>query len=92
MFRTALAAWIALTSIAAAADPLYVATLHILTTKGTYETSVIETTAGGVGFVECDLRKDAWWAEHGPMFEELVADLKTDGQQAGVEVTCERLD
>jgi hypothetical protein len=79
-----------LTPIPTQAANLYVAVFHLLTTKGTYEKNIIKTTEHGVAYKECMLRKDAWWAEMGPGFEAMKAQLAQKGQHTEFSLSCER--
>jgi len=75
---------------AQAAESSYRAVISVLTTKGTFTRDTIATTRAGVSRTECELRKDVWLEEHGPMFESAVAQLKAQGQRAAFTVECER--
>jgi hypothetical protein len=73
------------------AEEKFVAVLHLLTTKGTYEKNVITTTADGVSRMECELRREAWLKEFGPMFDMASAQLqKESGKSTAYKVVCEK--
>jgi hypothetical protein len=73
------------------AQEKFVAVLHLLTTKGTYEKNVITTTADGVSQMECELRREAWLKEFGPMFDMASAQLqKESGKSTAYKVVCEK--
>lgn len=71
------------------AESLFVAYVHVLTAKGTYEKLHILSTAQGVGRVECEMRKDAWLAEHKESIEYAKAEMAKQGKHTEMTVTCE---
>ena len=73
------------------AQEKFVAVLHLLTGKGTYEKSVIASTADGVSEMECDLRREAWLKQYGPTFDMASAQIqKESGKGTAYKVVCEK--
>ncbi len=76
-----------LTFAALAQDPLYVPKVHILNTKGEFETLMLEGFEKGVSRTECEMRLDAWDKEMN--FTAAIDALKAQGQNASMRLECE---
>lgn len=74
-----------------AADDLYVATLHVVTTKGTYQKMTLKDTENGVSRTECALRREVWLKEFGPYLDSADVTLKKEGKSSSYKVICEPL-
>lgn len=75
---------------AAAAETRYVVVLHVLKTTGEYSEMVLPVTRkGGVGYIECDMRKNAYLAKHEKGWEIALAQVASEGLHAEVTITCE---
>jgi len=83
----ALVAIPALASAALAEDGLYVPTVHILNTKGGFETLILAGFENGVSRTECEMRLEAWDKEMN--FTETIDVLKAQGQSASIRLECE---
>lgn len=83
----ALATIPAFASAAPAEDRLYVPTVHILNTKGGFETLILEGFEKGVPRTECEMRLEAWDKEMN--FTAAIDTLKAQGQSASIRLECE---
>ncbi|KEP69652.1 hypothetical protein DL1_03225 [Thioclava dalianensis] len=87
IFVLAIAGIPALVSAAWAKDSLYVPTVHILTTKGTFETMFLAGFENGVSRTECEMRLEAWDREM--KLTATVDELKAQGKNVSVRLECE---
>lgn len=79
-----------LISAQAMADTLYQPTLHLLTTKGTYESDVlVGGNPAGVSLGECMLRIEAWKSKYGAGMDVAAETLKEQGKTSAYSVECE---
>lgn len=93
MFRKiALAALGTATFLAAPAnaDTLYIPTIHVLQTDGDYMTYALAGMEGGVSRTECEMRAEAWEAEHADVIAVATQTLSERGEFGSIRVTCER--
>lgn len=83
----ATASMTALASNALASDRLYVPTVHILNTKGEFQTLILTGFERGVSRTECEMRLEAWDNEMN--FSATIDTLKAQGQNASIKLECE---
>ncbi|MER9171229.1 hypothetical protein NKI12_28665 [Mesorhizobium australicum] len=83
---------VASTVTAASARDLWVPVVHLLAVDGSYHRFPLKGTEKGVGFTECDLRKEAWLDHYRDSIEIAKNELAKQGQQGGITITCEPLD
>ncbi|WP_147296858.1 hypothetical protein [Paracoccus thiocyanatus] len=87
IFVFAIVAMPALVCAALARESLYVPTVHILNTKGAFETLILAGFEKGVSRTECEMRLEAWDKEMN--FTATIDALKAQGQNASIRLECE---
>jgi hypothetical protein len=75
---------------AVAAEPLYVAKIHMLQTDGKFVEYPLKGTESGVSKVECEMRKGAWLKKFEGVFENAKKVAADQGMTADMKITCER--
>ena len=76
-----------LASVALAKEARYVPTIHILNTKGGFETLILAGFENGVSRAECEMRLEVWNNEMN--FTATMESLDLQGQSASVRLECE---
>lgn len=72
------------------ADTLYVPTIHVLRTDGSYMTAPLSGTERGVSRTECTMRTKAWENRYADVIAMAKQTLAERGEYGEIRITCQR--